>query len=211
MEGSADIALVPVIVIPKLFDCRIITSYCIGANGPVASVMVYSQAPLQQIRKVYLDYQSLTSVNLIKVLANKYWNINFQWLKAEEGYEKKINDSTAGVIIGDRALEMRNEYSYHYDLAEEWKKFTGMPFTFACWVAHKSVTDETIAAFENALKKGLAETDNILEKYAGKLDKGFAREYLTKNISYHFDADKEKAMNLFLNHISYLNNRRIFA
>ncbi len=208
--GSVDLALVPVAVIPELKNCSVVTSYCIGADGAVASVMLYSQVSLEQIDAVYLDYQSMTSVNLLKVLSEKYWNSKPQWLQAEKGYEEKIKNNIAGVIIGDRAIEMANQFKYQYDLAEEWKKYTGLPFTFACWVARDTVDENTIQAFNNALKQGIGEIDSVLGLYKGKIDRAFAKDYLTENISYIFDERKKEAMERFISHIGHDVKARIF-
>lgn len=206
---SVDVALVPVAIIPSLSNCKIVTSYCIGAVGPVASVMLYSQVPLKDIKTIYLDYQSMTSVKLVRVLAQNYWKIKPQWKEATIGYEQKVQADVAGVVIGDRALEMRNTYRYAYDLAEEWQKYSSLPFTFACWVAHNKVKDNRINAFNEAIKQGIIEIDSILLGYKGNLSKDFAREYLTKNISYDFDEKKKQAMHLFLRDIYQLAETRI--
>jgi len=73
-ENTIDIGLVPVAVIPKLPEAHIISDYCIGATGPVASVCIFSKVPMEQIQSLYLDYQSKTSVNLARVLLKNYWN-----------------------------------------------------------------------------------------------------------------------------------------
>ena len=80
-NGLVDVALVPIAAIPGLKRSKLITAYCIGANGAVASVMLYSQVPLHEITSVYMDYQSLTSVKLTKVLAQKYWKIDPNWIE----------------------------------------------------------------------------------------------------------------------------------
>ena len=71
-ENTIDIGLVPVAVIPKLPEAHIISNYCIGATGPVASVSIFSQVPMESITSVYLDYQSKTSVNLARILLKNY-------------------------------------------------------------------------------------------------------------------------------------------
>jgi chorismate dehydratase len=211
MNGLVDIALVPVVVIPNLIDCNVITSYCIGADGPVASVMLYSQVPLTQISSVYMDYQSLTSVNLVKVLSKKFWDITPQWLKAEDGYENKIEGNRAGVVIGDRALEMNGQFEYQYDLADEWKKYSGLPFAFACWVAQSHVEMQVVDSFNKAIGQGINEIDKTVARYTGNIDKRLACQYLTQNISYTLDEKKMDAMKLFLIDVSHDAKKRILS
>ena len=59
-DGKADLALIPVAAIPGISDLRIVTPYCIGASGPVRTVVLASADPLENIDTVYLDSHSLT-------------------------------------------------------------------------------------------------------------------------------------------------------
>jgi chorismate dehydratase len=68
VNNAIDIGLVPVAVIPQLKEYFISSDYCIGTETEVASVCLFSEVPLNEITKVYLDYQSLSSVALLKWL-----------------------------------------------------------------------------------------------------------------------------------------------
>jgi chorismate dehydratase len=68
LEGQIDIGLVPVAILPQLSDPHIVSNYVIGANGAVASVALFSEVPIDEIKSIYLDYQSRTSVQLLKIL-----------------------------------------------------------------------------------------------------------------------------------------------
>ncbi len=96
--------LVPVAVIPQLPESRIITDYCIGCNGPVASVCIFSNVPMEQVKRVYLDYQSRTSVQLAKILLKEYWKSEAELVETKgDEYLSQIEGTTAGLVIGDRA------------------------------------------------------------------------------------------------------------
>lgn len=202
IENTVDIGLVPVAIIPQIKDAQIISDYCISANGKVASVVLCSNVPLQNIKKIVLDYQSRTSVELVKILVKHYWKINPEFEKAEPGFEDNISENIAAVIIGDRAFDAIKKYPHIYDLSEEWKKFTGKPFVFACWVANKKLPDDFLLKFNSALKYGIdnmAELLLLLEKSnAYKFD---IKEYLSKNIQFELNADKKDALKLFLSYL----------
>jgi chorismate dehydratase len=202
IEGKVDIGLIPVAVIPQLKESYIISDYCIGAVGKVNSVMLYSDVPLNQIEKILLDYQSRTSVTLVQVLASIFWKINPEWIKGQADYENNINGTTAAVIIGDRTFGFENKYKYSYDLAEEWQKYTQLPFVFACWVANKKLPANFINSFNLALKNGLNARPKLIEelKKSGKYNTDIEK-YLTKSISYDLDSSKKKALELFLNYV----------
>lgn len=205
MSGAADIGLVPAASIPKIPNAQIITDYCISSDGEVASVLLLSDVPLENIQSIMLDYQSMTSVTLVKILAKELWNISPEWLSSAPGFEQTIHGTKAAVVIGDRALEIKNKFKFAYDLSAEWKKLTGLPFVFACWVANKELPETFIQHFSSALKSGVDQTQNLAEEIQANYPSTFhIREYLTKSIEYNLTDDKRKALNLFLEKIKSL-------
>jgi chorismate dehydratase len=194
---TVDIGLVPVAILPKLENYFIITDYCIGANGKVDSVKLFANKPLNEITHILLDYQSRTSVTLVQVLNTHFWKLPIQFIDAKEGFEKEIQDTTGAVIIGDRTFGV-TEYPYQYDLAEEWKKYTGLPFVFACWVSNKPLSIEFVSGFNAVLADGVNHVDEAVAEKPLHI-KGFdAIDYLKHKISYDLNEDKRKALKLFL-------------
>jgi chorismate dehydratase len=55
ISDEIDIGLVPVAVIPQKKEYHFNTRFCIGCNGPVASVCLFSTVPMKDIRTVVLD------------------------------------------------------------------------------------------------------------------------------------------------------------
>jgi chorismate dehydratase len=198
LEGKLDIGLVPVAVIPLLKEAHLVSKYCIGAEGDVASVCIFSKVPMAQIEKVYLDYQSRTSVQLARILLANYWGKEVIFLQAQEGYIEEIGGTTAGVIIGDRALVARDQFPYIYDLAGAWVKHTGFPFVFATWVANKPIPTEFIFAFDKAIAYGLSHLEEVIADIPVSAQSYNLYQYYTENISYSFTAEKKEGMKLFL-------------
>jgi len=194
LSDKVDIGLIPIAAIPKLGKAELLTDYCIGASGDVGSVVMVSNAPLNEIETVYLDYQSETSIVLAQIIAYKFWEINPIWANGNIGFEDNISGTTAAVIIGDRALKIKDKYTYCYDLAGEWNKFTSLPFVFACWVANKDLPRDFISSFEQAIEWGIVNKEESLKEIVNDID---ARDYINNYISYEFDQPKKKAMNLF--------------
>lgn len=199
LTHQVDLGLVPVAILPKLKEYHIISDFCIGAKKKVNSVFLISDVPLNQIDNVLLDYQSETSVNLAKVLANKYWNIQPEWIKSDVGYENKIKGNTAGVVIGDRAFDLSQKFKYKFDLAEEWNKFTNLPFAFACWVSNKELPNNFVIKLNEALSYGVNNIENSLSLAKNNvLNPSQLESYLTEFIDYNFDNEKKKSVELFL-------------
>ena len=196
IEDRIDIGLIPVAALLKLKDYNIVGDYCIGAEGDVASVCLFSDVPLQEIKTVLLDYQSRTSVNLCKVLLKHYWKISPELQEGKHDYREHITDTTAGVVIGDRALEQRHQSKYIYDLAGAWKSFTGLPFVFAAWIANKQLPTDFCSRFNAANSIGLQNLDAVIAENPYEVYS--LHTYYTKNISYTLTDEKRKGLQLFL-------------
>ena len=199
LNHKADIGLVPVALLENLKDYQIITDYCIGAQGKVKSVVLLSHKPLAQIKTVFLDVDSLTSVNLVKVLAKHYWKINPEWKNQTEPKVKAYENYESIVAIGDKTFDLINKFEFCYDLSEEWFNFTGLPFVFACWVSVSAIAEQFITNFSKAIDYGVKNIgQSINEIPKGKYENINITEYLTQQISFKFDDKKREALNLFL-------------
>ena len=201
INNKVDISLTPVAAIPKSENYKIISNYCIGAVGKVKSVILAGNVPFSEINNIYLDYQSKTSVVLIKIIAAKLWKIKPVWLQSGEGYENLIKNDSAGVIIGDRAITLQKNYKYVYDLSEEWQKLTSLPFVFACWVSNKKIDSDFLFNFNSALEAG---TKNIRNIESNIISKQELYDYLTNNLNFNLDDIKTESINTFFTYIDEL-------
>lgn len=198
-QDKIDVGLVPVAIIPYLKEPHIITDYCIGAEGAVASVCLFSEVPLEQIEQVLLDYQSRTSVALARILLKDYWKITPQLTAAQEDFRDHIQGTTAGVVIGDRALEQREQSAYVYDFGEAWKAHTGLPFVFAAWISNKPLDKDFIRSFSEANKWGLDRIDEVVANHPYPVYD--LKKYYIQHISYRLTDAKKEGLALFLEKI----------
>lgn len=197
MDNEIDVGLVPVAILPKLPEYHIVGEHCIGTEGEIASVALFSEVPMNEIKKVYLDYQSRTSVALLRYLMKEYWGINPEIIEAtNENYRKEIKSTTAGLVIGDRAFEQRKISTFIYDLGSEWRSITGLPFVFAAWVSTKQLPDNFIRLFTEANALGLQHIDEIVA--ANPFELYDLAKYYSFHLSYHLDDRKRKGMSHFL-------------
>ena len=196
-NDEIDLGLIPVVTIPELKESHLAGEYCIGTDGEAASVCLFSEVPLGEIKKVYLDYQSRTSVALLKWIMKEYWGIHPELVDAQdEDYRKEIKGTTAGLVIGDRAFEQRKLSTFFYDLGAEWKKITGMPFVFAAWISNKPLPAGFLQAFNKANAVGLDHIDEIVA--SNSFDLYDLKKYYTLHMNYRLDERKKNAMEHFL-------------
>jgi len=195
-DGTIDVALLPVAAIPGIPGANIVSDYGIGANGNVVSVAIFSRVPMEEIETVYLDYQSRTSVRLAQLLLEKHWNKNVVYRPAPENFIEYINDTKAGVIIGDRALQQLHNFEYIYDLSAAWKDHTGLDFIFAAWVANKPLPEDFKARFNAANADGLKHLQQVINE--NPFPHYNLHTYYTDNIKFYLDEDKKKGLAKFL-------------
>jgi chorismate dehydratase len=200
LNDEIDMGLVPVAIIPKMRDYYINGNYCIGCDGPVASVCLFSETPIDKIETLLLDYQSRSSVALAKVLLKEYWKVTPKLVDGGKDYREHIKGPTAGIVIGDRALEQRQVSPYVYDLGEAWKNMTGLPFVFAAWVSNKPIDPAFIKAFDAANQVGLDQIDTVVAENPYTIFS--LHDYYTKYLDYRLDADKRKGLDKFLAYLT---------
>ena len=202
IDDTIDVGLIPVASIPELNEWHVVGNYCIGTEGEIASVALFSEVPMEGIKKVYLDYQSRTSVQLLRFLMKEYWGIHPRIIQAEdESYRERIKGTTAGLVIGDRALEQRKISTYIYDLGSEWRAITGLPFVFAAWISKKELPADFIEEFDQANKLGLTHINEIVS--ANPYELYDLKKYYTLHLSYNLDNAKRRGLQKFLSVISY--------
>lgn len=192
IDNQADIGLVPVVALLDIPGYKIISDYCIGANGAVNSVFIFSNKPINEVKTIRLDLQSRTSNALAKVLLKNYWNINPETISD--------NNADAFVEIGDRTFGKKDKYPFVYDLAEEWKNFTGLQFAFAVWASNKAISPEFITAFNSALRLGIENIPQVISELPQRNDFNL-EDYLTNKLDYSFTDSKIQSLELFLNYV----------
>jgi len=208
IDGEADIGLVPVVAINENSNLSIIGDYCIGSYGPVRTVLLLSNKPVNELDTIFLDYRSKTSVALTKLLSAKFWNCNFRWEDTYPDFDfLNISDNEGLVLIGDQCYEMESNFQYKTDLAIEWNKFTGLPFVFACWVSNKSFNESFVARFNKSLGYGVKNIDKVVDYYSnkGSMPRDVLRDYLRNNIDYFLDDEKRMALKMFFDYLNEIN------
>jgi len=207
LNNEIDVGLVPVVIIPEMENYQIVSDYCISSNGEVASVCLFSEVPIEEIRMVMLDYQSRTSIELVQLLLEEFWKVSPVFRKAGINFREKISGNTAAVVIGDRAFEQKKISKYSYDLGLAWKELTGLPFVFAAWVSNKPLDDKFIENFNISNEYGLKHIDEVVKQNPyGLFD---LKQYYTSFIQYRLDSENRKGMNRFLKKIAQKSGKQI--
>ena len=204
IQGDYALGLLPTAAHLTAPSSKFVGSYGIVSDGFVGSVGLFSEVPLEEIEHLYLDYDSRSSVLLTKVLLKHHWKRTssddspIQIIQARPGYREQIGGTSAGLIIGDPAIEARSKFPYYFDLAEAWKEMTGLPFVFAAWLASQELDDTFIAAFDTAQESGVQNRITLAKEYQAFVPGYDLKKYFTTQIQYRISDEAKKGMKLFL-------------
>ncbi len=198
INNKADIGLIPVATIPLVPNAKIISKYCIGAIGTVETVLLMSKIPFEEIQTVFLDTESRTSVQLVKVLAKELWKKDWKYKDLPKDYETDTTIESM-VLIGDKTKTVKG-FSFTKDLSASWMELTSKPFVFAAWVSNKPISKDFLKRFNSSLEYGINNIPKAIEKY-GKNTNYDLTKYLNNHISYPLDKEKKEGLALFLEYI----------
>lgn len=198
--GECDLALIPIGSIPDFSRLEILPRYCIGADGAVDSVFIFSQQPLEYLNTLVLDRHSRSSNGLARILLQHHWKRPLHLVELQDAPFDHIQRFTGAVVIGDEAIRRRGQFVYAYDLAEAWKRFSGLPFPFAVWACRPGgLTRSQRTKFQQAVQWGVNQRASSAKKWAHDFEMSpeYAQQYLTQSIDYQFDRGKHKALTLY--------------
>ena len=203
IDNKVDIGLIPVAATLNMPYWNIVADYCIGAKGAVNSVFIFSNCEIHKLKWLQLDPESRTSNNLARVLLKNYWKVDPVLITDAPDYSNLTDNQTAFVQIGDRTFGKKGKFAFAYDLAEEWQKFTGLPFVFAAWIANKPIEQSFIDEFNASLKYGLAHREALFAEIPARDDFDI-QDYLLNKIDFDLTEDKKQALHLFLEYLKAL-------
>lgn len=174
------LALAPVAAVLSDPGLRIVGGVCIGADGPVQSVLFVAETPPEQWTEVRLDGSSRTSVTLARLLLRRgplATRVRPDLKLTDVGPNEAVPGAAgtvAAVVIGDPARQVPARFTERIDLAEAWKAWTGLPFVFAVWAGLPDVPPAVRAEVVAAGKAGVAA---IGETWTGE-DLVYLRDHL---------------------------------
>lgn len=204
INRKADFGLAPAGILPLIGNDYNCMDYCIAAQDEVRTVMLFSKVPLNKIRSILLDSDSRTSVLLVRILARDFWKIDPEWKNATN--REELDRAEAVVAIGDKAFALHSQFGYAYDLASEWRKWTGKPFVFAIWVASKKADPLLLQRFSHALDYGASHIMEAIAANDGRYKKEINLEdYLNRNIRFKMNSEFREGLKLYLDLIRSAN------
>jgi chorismate dehydratase len=201
--GECEIALIPVIELQRIPGLRVAPEIAVASKKRVRSVLIVSRRPLEEVRRLTLDPASRTSQTLVKILFLRRYGHLPECAERAMGplvdARNLFDDADAALIIGDPAMRLGASAMgldlKIYDLAEEWRAMTGLPFVFAVWAAREDVCvgapglSSLVDDFIAAKREGIDHIEQIAAQYASELElpRSELLDYLSQNVNYDLD------------------------
>jgi chorismate dehydratase len=196
-RDELDAALVS-ITEPLMHDrYDILDGVAIASLGEVKSVVVAHRYPLAEVREIFCDVASLTSVNLLKVLMG------------ERGLRPDLvplpdydiaPSCDAVLLIGDRALDFVRAGHDHqiFDLGAAWFEMTKLPFVYAVWALRRGIENRRLRTLLREAKDfGVDTLDHIIRTNT-QYDLDFRKDYLGWHIHFHLGSDEKRGIAKFV-------------
>ncbi len=191
---------------------RILRDLSISSTGPVGSVVLFSHFPMEELdnRLVLLSNQSETSVCLVKIILEEFYNVQPQYIGGEVTGEMS-KSCQAVLAIGDDALRLVSNggYAYEFDLGEIWHRHTGLPFVFSvCAIQEEFCRGQNSLAVKihrllvNCRDQGKLEIEMICQKVAPRIPMEYQRCYTyLQALEYDLGDRKCLALEKFFSHL----------
>lgn len=200
-NGQADVGLIPVIEYQTIPGLRVLPGISISAKRESRSVLFVSRCSLERVQRVAVDTSSRTSAVLLRIVLHCFYgrrNILFEPHPADPA--RMLADYDAALIIGNPALKMERTSLRVYDLAAEWRRFTGLPFVFAFWAVRPGVELRSLSdLFYQSRRFGLQQVESIARAYGSRLGMGEAEvvDYLQRYLDYSLDRKNLEGLRTF--------------
>lgn len=201
--GTVQAALVPVIEYQRIDELAIVPGVCVGSRRRVRSVVLVTSDEIDDLRKVRsvaLDISSRTSAALVRVIFREFLGFEPEWAERAPDVASMLERADAALIIGDPGMTFSRERIVVYDLAELWRKYTGLGFVFAMWMARAGERERVRRIdFKGARDEGLAHVSEIAALYSPLvgLPPDEISSYLLENISFELDEEMSAGLDLF--------------
>lgn len=205
----------------------LLDGHSISSAGPIGSILLFSKRRIEELdgSVVLASSQSETSVTLLEIIFKKFYGMDCSLRPANEYLHKALESYPAYLLIGDDALKAvagyklqvtsryKNSELFVYDLGDIWHKQTGLPFTFALWIARRDCCSDRPVLFERFKKDLHAAKGNALKNFKSIAKRSPLLSILSEDeivsywqsISYDLNDKHKKGLALFRKYAEELN------
>ena len=188
-RGEIDLGMIPSIAYLDRPGDRVVPRVCIGSDGPVASVALFTRKAMRDVRRIALDTSSRTSAMLVRILCARRFGISPAFVPHPPDLGAMLATADAALLIGDEALfvDYAAFEAQKIDLGEQWTEMTGLPFVWAFWAGPDTADAAGVVdRLSRAAEAGMAHIPEIARAYYSDQPERIpaAEEYLRRNLAF---------------------------
>ncbi len=186
--GEADLGLMPIGSYgTSTVELRIVPGVAIASRGPVRTVMLLGEVPIEEMDSVVLDQASRTSQLLVQILMRQRGHAPAFERADHDRVVGLIGGRRGGLVIGDLCFSASRRFPCVYDLGAEWTERVGLPFVYAAWIGRpEALSPGDVGLLQESLSLGLESRRDIARAWAEQSgeEAELGERYLTENIHY---------------------------
>jgi chorismate dehydratase len=218
LSARADLGLIPIASLtPHL---AIVPGCTIASLNEVRSIQLIVKSPhtLAAVKTIAADTASRSSLAYAEILFRKFLHTHPTFLPAAADPIAMLQQADAAILIGDPALlalESREAIErtvgpcQWFDLAQEWRTRTNLPWVAAVWAVRPEALNHLTATqvvedLEASRNHGLLNIEDLVTQWTPRiaLPPATIRHYLSYNIHYILNTDCIRAIEIFRQYAS---------
>ena len=215
LNGDIDSGPVP------LTDCirleqgfQPVSGFCIAAVSNSGTSVLHSKEPITDLNgsRIALPDEASTSRSLLRILLTLKHQVE---PGAFVGPQDEQDSHDAFLLVGNQSLRRRRGvrgFPHKYDLGEEWREWTGLPFVFSRWMVRADMDRTGASILEDALFVGQEDWLDNLYRMSGPRDDllMLPKDVLEhiQSLRFYMGVPEQKAIDLFHEYLSRLEPDR---
>lgn len=197
--GEVEAILVSSVEALRMPNARVAAGMSISSLRRVTSVRLVSKVPLEEIKTLALDENSMTSNLLAQVLLRESADLRPIAEPRKADVKSMLAEFDACVVIGDVGMKDTPAPLRTIDLGAWWEYMFRLPFVWALWVGGADLSPSLVAKLQWAKEQGIEHLSEAAKVGADRTGLSVSRvtEYLSNNVNYDLTDDHLRGLTLF--------------
>ena len=189
-----------------------LSGFCVATISRAVSVKLNSKTPIEELSgsSIAIPQEAPTAVKLLQVLLWLKHGVKPAAYVPEDLTKDDPHD--ARLLVGNLGLRHRlglRGFPHTYDLGEEWREWTGLPFVFARWVLRTDLERQDALKIEDSLYTSLQDWADGLYRISGPTNRLPVHpqdiHLYTQGLRYFIGVPEERSIAVFKEYMAQLN------
>ncbi len=211
LSGEIDSGPVPLADCARLEEgFQPLSGFCVALVSQTGATVLHSKVPFNELRglSIAISQEASPSRSLLQILLTlKHQVESVTFVDSQD-----VDDSHDAILLVDnQALRRRRGvrgFPHKFDLGEEWREWTGLPFIYYRWMVRSDLERQDAVILEDSLYVGQEDWLDNLYRMSGPRDDlvMLPKDVLEhiQSLRYFMGVPEQKAIDLFNEQLSSL-------